>query len=117
MKIGKILLLSAFAFACNKSDKEIITRETSSQQSNSKTKTQLILNVIDLNSTKKSGYNVLMFKRRVKENQPLPIIQQEILSDSEGIATFNFDGFVSELPDSFYFEAFFIITNSPDNFI
>lgn len=104
MKTHKVWLFAAItAVACTKEEKTISTNY--SQSTSTQSSTTVTLSVIDSEGSIKVGYHVLMFNSKVKLNQPIGPIQMEVISDENGIATFDLDGYITNVPDSVFFEA------------
>ncbi len=101
-----LLCLSLFMFSCTKDEDSKTIKESSSTTSSSNT--EVVINIIDSQSNPKPGYTVLMFLEKPALNTPLPKIEMEVLSNSEGIANFDLDDFIGS-PRTLYFEACFKI--------
>ena len=111
----KILLLtfclSIIMVSCSK--EEITETSEESISSNTSSKTEVVINVIDIHNNPKSGYVVMMFVQKPSSTTTLPTIIKQVNSNSEGIAKFDLDSYLTT-PKTLYFEAF---TKDGNNYI
>lgn len=98
-----MICIAVLFSSCSK----VETSKTTSSSSSSTTlsETAVILTVKDVQNNIKSGYTIMMFTEKVQLNEPLPTIEKQIVSDSEGIVKFDLNDYIVN-PTKLYFEAF-----------
>lgn len=107
------MCLSVLFINCAKEEVETETTTSSSTTTTTTTSTEVIMSVVDSEGNPKSGYSVLMFLEQPSETETLPTIEKEVISNSEGLSTFDLDTYIVSAT-TVYFEAF---TKEGENYV
>ncbi len=76
------------------------------------TQTEVRITVLNTQEEPQSNYVVMMFEEEIDENEPLPPILKQVITDESGLASFDLGNMVSENETKiYYFEAFTEIPN------
>ncbi len=76
------------------------------------TQTEVRITVLNTQEEPQSNYVVMMFDEEMDENEPLPPILKQVITDESGLASFDLEHMVSENETkTYYFEAFTEIPN------
>ena len=101
------LIYSSSAFQCIQLELQRTKTTTLARGNVSETQTQLFLNVLNENNVPKADYTVLMFEEPLVIDEPLPTIEMQAISNSEGVAQFDLDDYLGTSESKLlYFEAF-----------
>ena len=110
MKISTLpvwLCFICLCISCSTEEETITESSSSSSSSETTTQTQLFLNVLNENNVPKADYTVLMFEEPLVIDEPLPTIEMQAISNSEGVAQFDLDDYLGTSESKLlYFEAF-----------
>jgi hypothetical protein len=88
-------------------EEKVSEQSSTSTSTTTQTETQVVFNVIDTNDLPREGYSIMMFEEPPSENAPLPPIIMDVLSNTQGQATFLLDDYLGGSDTkTVFFEAF-----------